>query len=51
MTNYVIILNNADAVKAFSLGGNVTLGGNLSVSAGPVGRTAEAAGISKTFCH
>eukprot|EP00158_Paraphelidium_tribonemae_P007960 Partr_v1_DN28410_c0_g2_i1_m42098 putative SH3 domain containing, Ysc84-like 1 (S. cerevisiae) len=44
MTDYVIVLNTADAVKAFSMGGNVTLGGNLSVAAGPVGRTAEAAG-------
>ncbi|KAJ3196399.1 DUF500 super, partial [Dinochytrium kinnereticum] len=30
VTDFVIILNTADAVKAFSMGGNVTLGGNLS---------------------
>ena len=30
-----------EAVDAFSKGGNVTLGGNLSAAAGPVGRTAE----------
>ncbi|KAJ3190397.1 hypothetical protein HDU85_000693 [Gaertneriomyces sp. JEL0708] len=44
LTDFVIILNTRDAVKAFSHGGNVTLGGNLSVAAGPIGRNAEAAG-------
>jgi lipid-binding SYLF domain-containing protein len=38
----VIVLNTAEAVNAFARGGNVTLGGALSVAAGPVGRTAEA---------
>jgi lipid-binding SYLF domain-containing protein len=38
----VIVLNTAEAVNAFAKGGNVTLGGALSVAAGPVGRTAEA---------
>ncbi|MDP3980877.1 MAG: YSC84-related protein [Chlamydiota bacterium] len=42
ITDFVIVLNRQEAVDAFSQGGNVTLGGNLSVSAGPVGRTAEA---------
>jgi lipid-binding SYLF domain-containing protein len=51
ITDFVIVLNTDDAVKAFSMGGNVTLGGsdvlipgNLSIAAGPVGRSAEAAG-------
>ncbi|KAG0013403.1 hypothetical protein BGZ80_011102 [Entomortierella chlamydospora] len=43
ITDFVIILNNKAAVKSFSTGGNVTLGGNLSVAAGPLGRNAEAA--------
>lgn len=30
LTDFVIILNNRAAVKSFSQGGNVTLGGNLS---------------------
>jgi lipid-binding SYLF domain-containing protein len=30
VTDFVVVLNSADAVKAFSHGGNVTLGGNLS---------------------
>ncbi|KAL7753545.1 hypothetical protein RI367_001320 [Sorochytrium milnesiophthora] len=44
VTDFVIVLNTESAVKAFSHGGNVTLGGNLSVSAGPWGRTGEVAG-------
>jgi SH3 domain-containing YSC84-like protein 1 len=38
----VIVLNTAEAVDAFAKGGNVTVGGAMSVAAGPVGRTAEA---------
>ncbi|RKO89287.1 hypothetical protein BDK51DRAFT_23398 [Blyttiomyces helicus] len=49
LTDFIIILNTADAVKAFSHGGNVTLGGNLSVAAGPFGRNAEAAGTVGNF--
>ena len=41
ITEFVIILNTPGAVDAFAKGGNVTLGGNLSVAAGPVGRSAE----------
>ncbi|KAG0249481.1 hypothetical protein BG011_009264 [Mortierella polycephala] len=47
ITDFVIVLNTRSAVKSFSSGGNVTLGGNLSVAAGPIGRTAEA-GASAT---
>jgi len=43
VTEYVMVLNTDEAVKAFSRGGNVTLGGEVSVAAGPVGRTASAA--------
>ncbi|HEX9262823.1 MAG TPA: YSC84-related protein [Candidatus Binatia bacterium] len=42
VSEYVIILNTPEAVSAFSKGGNVTLGGNLSAAVGPVGRSAEA---------
>jgi len=41
ITEFVIVLNTPDAVNAFSKGGNVTLGADFSVAAGPVGRTAE----------
>lgn len=42
ITDFVLILNSQEAVTAFSQGGNITLGGNLSVSAGPIGAGGEA---------
>jgi SH3 domain-containing YSC84-like protein 1 len=42
ITEFVIVLNTPEAVDAFSKGGNVTLGADLSAAAGPVGRSAEA---------
>ncbi|KAJ3091065.1 hypothetical protein HK100_007277, partial [Physocladia obscura] len=44
VTDAVFVLNTDDAVNAFC-SGQFTLGGNLSLAAGPVGRAAEA-GIS-----
>jgi lipid-binding SYLF domain-containing protein len=41
ISELVILLNTPEAVNAFSKGGNVTLGGALSIAAGPVGRDAE----------
>jgi len=37
ITDFVIVLNSEDAVRAFSLGGNLTIGGNVSATAGPIG--------------
>ncbi|KAF9165314.1 hypothetical protein DFQ26_000306 [Actinomortierella ambigua] len=48
LTDFVVVLNNHAAVKSFATGGNVTLGGNLSVAAGPIGRTAEAGAAAST---
>ncbi|BFZ56704.1 hypothetical protein PYCC9005_003752 [Savitreella phatthalungensis] len=42
LTDFVMILNSKDAVKAFASLGSITLGGNVSVAAGPIGRNAEA---------
>jgi SH3 domain-containing YSC84-like protein 1 len=42
VSEFVIILNTPDAVKAFSQGGNVSLGADLSVAAGPIGRNVAA---------
>jgi len=42
VTEFVIILNTDAAVKAFAQDVNVQLGGDLSVAAGPIGRTVEA---------
>jgi lipid-binding SYLF domain-containing protein len=43
VTEFVMILNTDAAVQAFSRDINVTLGGDISVAAGPIGRHAEAA--------
>lgn len=43
VSEVVMVLNTDDAVKAFSRQGNVTLGADVTVAAGPVGRKAEAA--------
>jgi hypothetical protein len=42
----VFILNDASAVRTFAQVGSLTLGGNVSIAAGPVGRNAEAAGAA-----
>ncbi|KAI9835933.1 MAG: hypothetical protein M1819_001831 [Sarea resinae] len=46
LTDFVFILNDAAAVRTFSQIGSITLGGNVSIAAGPVGRNAEAAGAA-----
>lgn len=46
LTDFVFILNDAAAVRTFSQAASVTLGGNVSIAAGPVGRNAEAAGAA-----
>jgi lipid-binding SYLF domain-containing protein len=47
VTEFVIVLNTDAAVKAFSQKGNVTIGADVSVVAGPVGRDL-AAGVLPT---
>lgn len=57
LTDFVFILNSEEAVRSFSEFGTITLGGNISVSAGPLGRSAEAAasastgGVSAVFAY
>ncbi|QUC21404.1 uncharacterized protein UV8b_05647 [Ustilaginoidea virens] len=46
LTDFVFVLNDANAVKTFAQMGSITLGGNVSLAAGPVGRNAEAAGAA-----
>lgn len=46
LTDFVFILNDYSAVKTFAQAGSITLGGNVSIAAGPVGRNAEAAGAA-----
>jgi lipid-binding SYLF domain-containing protein len=42
VTDFVFVLNNSDAVRAFSRDGNVTVGADVSAAAGPVGRDLQA---------
>lgn len=44
LTDFIFILNTEDAVKSFAQAGSITLGGNISLAAGPLGRNAEAGG-------
>ncbi|KAK9482375.1 hypothetical protein V1527DRAFT_492792 [Lipomyces starkeyi] len=44
LTDFVMILNTRAAVESFSQLGSITLGGNISIAAGPIGRNAEAGG-------
>lgn len=46
LTDFVFVLNDTSAVKTFAQVGSITLGGNVSLAAGPVGRNAEAAGAA-----
>lgn len=47
MTDFVIILNSRSAITAFSKGGNLTLGGNFTIAAGPLGRNLEGITMQK----
>jgi lipid-binding SYLF domain-containing protein len=38
VTDYVIVLNNDDAVSAFSSGSQVSFGASVDISMGPLGR-------------
>jgi len=46
ITDFVFILNNKAAVDSFAQMGSITLGANVSVAAGPLGRNAEGAGTA-----
>lgn len=46
ITDFVFILNSKSAVDTFAQMGSITLGTNVSVAAGPLGRSAEAAGTA-----
>src|SRR6266567_4624732 len=50
-TDFVFVLNTDAAVRAFSKGGNVTLGADASVAAGPVGRDAHVAVTPKAAIY
>jgi SH3 domain-containing YSC84-like protein 1 len=47
LTDFIFVLNNDAAVRAFSRDGNVKLGADVSAAAGPVGRDLQA-GVTST---
>lgn len=44
MTEFIVVLNSKAAVRQFMSAGSVSLGGNMSVAVGPLGRNAEGTG-------
>ncbi|KAJ6501687.1 hypothetical protein C8R47DRAFT_237635 [Mycena vitilis] len=42
VTDFLVILNSRAAVKSFMASGSLTLGGNISLALGPLGRNTEA---------
>ncbi|KGO65317.1 hypothetical protein PITC_015850 [Penicillium italicum] len=48
LTDFVFVLATDGAVKTFMQSGNLTLGGNVSMAVGPIGRSAEAGGVVGT---
>ncbi|WWC91148.1 uncharacterized protein L201_006089 [Kwoniella dendrophila CBS 6074] len=48
VTDFLVVLNSRSAVTSFMSAGSLTLGGNLSVAVGPLGRNAEGSGSVNT---
>lgn len=48
LTDFIFILNTKEAVNTFASAGTITLGGNVSVAAGPLGRAGEASAAAGT---
>ncbi|BGP22459.1 SH4 domain protein [Rhodotorula toruloides] len=44
VAEFLIILNSRAAVKSFMSAGSITVGGNMSIAAGPLGRNVEGTG-------
>lgn len=48
VTDFLLILNSHAAVRQFMSAGSLTIGGNMSVALGPLGRNGEATGALNT---
>ncbi|KAF6766480.1 hypothetical protein DFP72DRAFT_20932 [Ephemerocybe angulata] len=48
VTDFLVVLNSRSAVRSFMAAGSLTLGGNMSVALGPLGRNGEASGALNT---
>ncbi|KAF9455000.1 DUF500-domain-containing protein [Macrolepiota fuliginosa MF-IS2] len=44
VTDFLVVLNTRAAIRSFMAAGSLTLGGNLSIALGPLGRNGEAIG-------
>lgn len=42
LTKFLVVLNSTLALESFMRGGKLTIGGNLSIAVGPLGRNGEA---------
>jgi lipid-binding SYLF domain-containing protein len=51
ITEFIFVLNTDAAVRAFSRDGNLTLGGDVSASAGPVGRDLQAGVVPRAAVY
>ncbi|KAG0148417.1 hypothetical protein CROQUDRAFT_714539 [Cronartium quercuum f. sp. fusiforme G11] len=48
LTEFILVLNSKSAIRQFMSAGSITLGGNMSVALGPIGRNAEGSGSINT---
>ncbi|TFK36792.1 hypothetical protein BDQ12DRAFT_633018 [Crucibulum laeve] len=48
MTDFLVVLNSRAAIRSFMAAGSLTLGGNMSIALGPLGRNGEATGAVNT---
>ncbi|KAF8634422.1 hypothetical protein AX15_000873 [Amanita polypyramis BW_CC] len=48
MTDFLVVLNSRSAIRSFMAAGSLSLGGNLSIALGPLGRNGEASGTVNT---
>ncbi|VDB92355.1 unnamed protein product [Peniophora sp. CBMAI 1063] len=48
VTDFLVVLNSRSAVRSFMAAGSLTLGGNMSLAMGPLGRNGEATGALNT---
>jgi lipid-binding SYLF domain-containing protein len=48
MTDFLVVLNSRAAITSFMAAGSLTLGGNMSLALGPLGRHGEASGALNT---
>jgi len=48
VTDFLVVLNTRAAIRSFMAAGSLTLGGNMSIALGPLGRNGEAIGSVST---